>query len=97
LNGLDLNLSKLLSLRVVRLPVMQFTHFVSVDNYGGDRDAIRNSHLVEMHESIPGSLLCILPGTTHFPYEDRTRWFLEILYDFFDHPPRRTTTAQLFK
>jgi pimeloyl-ACP methyl ester carboxylesterase len=76
---------------------MQFTHFVSVDNYGGDRDAIRNSHLVEMHESIPGSLLCILPGTTHFPYEDRTRWFLEILYDFFDHPPRRTTTAQLFK
>lgn len=64
---------------------------------GGDRDAIRNEHLLEMHNSIPGSLLCILPGTTHFPYEDRTKWFLEILYDFFDNPPRKTTTAELFK
>lgn len=63
---------------------------------GGDRDAIRNEQLLEMHDNIPGSLLCILPGTTHFPYEDRTRWFLEILYDFFDNPQRRTTTAQLF-
>lgn len=64
---------------------------------GGDRDAIRNEHFLEMHKNIPGSLLCILPGTTHFPYQDRTNWFLEILYDFFDNPPRRTTTAQLFK
>ena len=64
---------------------------------GGDRDAIRNEHLLEMHNNIPGSLLCILPGTTHFVYEDRTKWFLEILYDFFDTPQRRTTTAQLFK
>lgn len=64
---------------------------------GGDRDAIRNEHLLEMHKNIPGSLLCILPGTTHFPYQDRTTWFLEILYDFFDNPPRRTTTAELFR
>lgn len=64
---------------------------------GGDRDAIRNEHLLEMHQKISGSLLCILPGTTHFPYQDRTKWFLEILYDFFDNSPRRTTTAQLFK
>lgn len=64
---------------------------------GGDRDAIRNKHLLEMYENIPGSLLCILPGTTHFVYEDRTKWFMEILFDFFDTPPRRTTTAQLFK
>lgn len=64
---------------------------------GGDRDAIRNAHLLEMHDNIPGSLLCILPGTTHFPYEDRTKWFMEILNDFFDNPPRRTTTVDLFK
>lgn len=64
---------------------------------GGDRDAIRNEHLVEIHNNIPGSLLCILPGTTHFPYQDRPKWFLDILYDFFDNPPRRTTTAELFK
>lgn len=64
---------------------------------GGDRDAIRNEHFLEMHKNIPGSLLCILPGTTHFPYQDRTKWFLDILYDFFDNPPRRTTTVDLFK
>ncbi|HEU5293090.1 MAG TPA: alpha/beta hydrolase [Cyclobacteriaceae bacterium] len=64
---------------------------------GGDRDAIRNKHLLEMHENISGSLLCILPGATHFVYEDHTKWFMEILYDFFDNPPRRTTTADLFK
>ncbi len=64
---------------------------------GGDRDAIRNEHFLEMHNNIPGSLLCILPGTTHFPYQDRTRWFLEIMYDFFDNPPRRTTTVELFR
>jgi pimeloyl-ACP methyl ester carboxylesterase len=64
---------------------------------GGDRDAIRNAHLLEIHENIPGSLLCILPGTTHFVYEDRTQWFMAIMYDFFDTPPRRTTTVQLFK
>jgi pimeloyl-ACP methyl ester carboxylesterase len=64
---------------------------------GGDRDAIRNEHLLEMHNNIPGSLLCILPGTTHFPYQDRTEWFLSIMYDFFNNPPRRTTTAELFR
>jgi pimeloyl-ACP methyl ester carboxylesterase len=64
---------------------------------GGDRDAIRNEHFLEMHNNIPGSLLCILPGTTHFPYQDRTKWFLDILYDFFDNPPRRTTTVELFR
>lgn len=64
---------------------------------GGDRDAIRNEHFLEMYNNIPGSLLCILPGTTHFVYADRTKWFMEILYDFFDTKPRRTTTADLFK
>jgi len=62
---------------------------------GGDRDVIRNEHLLEMHKNIPGSLLCILPGTTHFVANDRTKWFMEILYDFFDNPQRRATTVQL--
>jgi hypothetical protein len=39
---------------------------------GGDRDAIRNEHLLEIHNNIPGALLCILPGTTHSVYSDRT-------------------------
>lgn len=61
----------------------------------GDRDAIRVEHTLEIFKNIPGALLCILPGTTHFVYTDRTQWFKEILYDFFDNAPRRITTAQL--
>jgi len=61
----------------------------------GDRDAIRNKHTLEIFENIPHALLCILPGTTHFVYADREKWFKEILYDFFDNPPRLTTTAQV--
>lgn len=61
----------------------------------GDRDAIRVEHTMEIFKNIPGALLCILPGTTHFVYADRPQWFKEIMYDFFDNPPRRTTTAEL--
>jgi pimeloyl-ACP methyl ester carboxylesterase len=61
----------------------------------GDRDAIRNKHTLEIFENIPNALLCILPGTTHFVYEDRKTWFTEILYDFFDNPPRLATTAEV--
>jgi len=61
----------------------------------GDRDAIRLEHTIEIFKNIPGALLCILPGTTHFVSSDRAQWFKEILYDFFDNPPRRTTTVQL--
>jgi pimeloyl-ACP methyl ester carboxylesterase len=62
---------------------------------GGDRDAIRNEHLLEIYNNIPGALLCILPGTTHFLYQDRTKWFLEILHDFYNNPQRKITTAEL--
>jgi len=61
----------------------------------GDRDAIRIEHTLEIFKNIPGALLSIFPGTTHFVYSDRGQWFKDILYDFFDNPPRRTTTVQL--
>jgi len=61
----------------------------------GDRDAIRNRHTLEIFEHIPKALLCILPGTTHFVYHDRKKWFTEILYDFFDNPPALATTAEV--
>lgn len=61
----------------------------------GDRDAIRVEHTMEIFKNIPGALLCILPGTTHFVYSDRPQWFKEMMYDFFDNPPRRTTTVEL--
>ncbi len=61
----------------------------------GDRDAIRNRHTLEIFEHIPNALLCILPGTTHFVYYDRKKWFTEILYDFFDNPPALATTTEV--
>ncbi len=61
----------------------------------GDRDAIRIEHTMEIFKNIPGALLSILPGTTHFVYSERPEWFKQMLYDFFDNPPRRTTTAEL--
>lgn len=62
---------------------------------GGDRDAIRNQHFLEIFDNIPGSTLCILPATSHFVYNDRQKWFEEILFDFFDNPQQRATTAEL--
>jgi pimeloyl-ACP methyl ester carboxylesterase len=61
----------------------------------GDRDAIRNRHTLEIFEHIPNAMLCILPGTTHFVYHDRKKWFTEIMYDFFDNPPALATTVDV--
>jgi pimeloyl-ACP methyl ester carboxylesterase len=62
---------------------------------GGDRDAVRNEHFIEMYNNIPRALLCILPGTSHFVYNDRTKWFLEIMHDFYNNPQQWSTTAEL--
>ncbi|HWA35446.1 MAG TPA: alpha/beta hydrolase [Cyclobacteriaceae bacterium] len=63
----------------------------------GDRDIIRTEHTLEIFNNIPGAFLCILPGTTHGVYQDRNKWFKEILYDFFDNPQQRLTTVELMK
>lgn len=63
----------------------------------GDRDIIRNEHTLEIFNNIPGALLCILPGTTHGVYQDRQKWFTEILYDFFDKPQQKLTSVELMK
>jgi pimeloyl-ACP methyl ester carboxylesterase len=62
---------------------------------GGDRDVIRNEHFLEMYNNIPNAFLCILPATTHGVYSDRSKWFMEILHDFFNNPQRRKTTVEL--
>ncbi len=63
----------------------------------GDRDFIRNEHTLEIFNNIPRAFLCILPGTTHGVYQDRQKWFTEILYDFFDNPQQRLTSVELMK
>jgi pimeloyl-ACP methyl ester carboxylesterase len=62
----------------------------------GDRDFIRNEHTLEIFNNIPGALLCILPGTTHFVADQRQKWFTEIMLDFFDNPPSRTTSVEIY-
>ncbi|MES1226672.1 MAG: alpha/beta hydrolase, partial [Bacteroidota bacterium] len=61
----------------------------------GDRDVIRNEHTLEIFNNIPRALLCILPGSTHFVFSDRKKWFTEILYDFFDNPQQRESTVEM--
>jgi len=63
----------------------------------GDRDIIRNKHTLEIFDNIPGALLCILPGTTHGVFQDREKWFKEILYDFFEKPQQKLTSVQLME
>jgi pimeloyl-ACP methyl ester carboxylesterase len=63
----------------------------------GDRDFIRNEHTMEIFNNIPQAFLCILPGTTHGVFQDRQKWFTEILYDFFDKPQQKLTSVQLMK
>jgi pimeloyl-ACP methyl ester carboxylesterase len=63
----------------------------------GDRDFIRNRHTLEIFENIPGAFLCILPGTTHSVYQDRHKWFMEILFDFFDNPQQKMTSVELMR
>ncbi|MBS1976191.1 MAG: alpha/beta hydrolase [Bacteroidetes bacterium] len=63
----------------------------------GDRDFIRNKHTLEIFDNIPGALLCILPGTSHGVFQDREKWFKEILYDFFEKPQQKLTSVQLMK
>lgn len=63
----------------------------------GDRDIIRNEHTLEIFNNIPHAFLCILPGTTHGVFQDRQKWFAEILYDFFDNPQQRLTSVELMK
>ncbi|MGZ3885707.1 MAG: alpha/beta fold hydrolase [Bacteroidia bacterium] len=63
----------------------------------GDRDIIRNKHSLEIFDNIKNAYLCILPGTTHYVYSQREKWFTEIMYDFFDNPQRKATTVQMMK
>jgi pimeloyl-ACP methyl ester carboxylesterase len=63
----------------------------------GDRDVIRNKHTLEIFDNIPNAFLCILPGTTHGVYQDREKWFKEILYDFFERPQQKLTSVQLME
>lgn len=53
---------------------------------GGDRDMLSVEHFVEMSRLIPGAQLCILPGTGHHTFAQRSEWLNPILAAFLDEP-----------
>lgn len=48
----------------------------------GDRDIIRNEHAMEIHNTIPKSQLCIMPGTDHGAPRNNTVFFNGIAEKF---------------
>jgi pimeloyl-ACP methyl ester carboxylesterase len=57
----------------IRIPVMIIL---------GDQDDISIEHGLEMHRAIKGSQFCVLPGTTHDVFNERSVWITNIAIDF---------------
>jgi pimeloyl-ACP methyl ester carboxylesterase len=55
----------------------------------GDEDITKNSHSVEMYESIPNAQLCIMPGETHYTPVSNPPFFNEIVGRFLSEPFKR--------
>lgn len=64
----------------------------------GDRDVILPQHALEIYHGIghENAFLCILPGTTHMVFKDRSEWFDQIFNDFLNNTQQTKTTAQLW-
>jgi pimeloyl-ACP methyl ester carboxylesterase len=48
----------------------------------GDRDWVATEHTVQMHESIPNSQLCVIPGATHGAPFEKAALVNQIVLDF---------------
>jgi pimeloyl-ACP methyl ester carboxylesterase len=63
----------------------------------GDRDAVRNEHTLNIFNAIPNSQLCIVPGATHFEYEEQPELFNYIFRNFFEKPFRTPSTVEIMR
>jgi|KBSSwiS6_1023812.scaffolds.fasta_scaffold00432_7 pimeloyl-ACP methyl ester carboxylesterase len=70
----------------IKAPVMLMT---------GDRDAVKNEHTLKMFKAIPNSQLCIIPGATHFLYEEQPTLFNYYFKNFFEKPFQTPSTVDL--
>ncbi len=63
----------------------------------GDRDAIRNEHTVKIFNAIPNSQLCIVPGSTHYFYEEQPDLFTLHFNRFFEQPFTVPSTVEIMR
>ncbi|MBK6998051.1 MAG: alpha/beta hydrolase [Lewinellaceae bacterium] len=63
----------------------------------GDRDAVRESHTLQIYQAIPNAQLCILPGTTHFVSSEKPALFNSLLLDFFKKPFDMPSTVKMMQ
>ena len=62
----------------------------------GDRDAVKNKHMIEMFESIPNSNLFIMPGATHFGAYENKKLFYYVLDNYFKKDFSAPSTLKIF-
>lgn len=55
----------------------------------GDEDITKNSHTLEMYESLPKAQLCIMPGETHYTPASNPKLFNSIVDRFLSEPFKR--------
>jgi len=63
----------------------------------GDRDAVVGEHTLHIFESIPNSQLCIIPGATHFFYDEEPALFNYYFTNFFEKPFRMPSTVEIMR
>ena len=67
-----------------------------------DNDVVQLEHTVELYHllgggipgdthGLPASHLAIIPGTTHAGLMQRGNWFVPMIIEFLDSPPRTQT------
>jgi pimeloyl-ACP methyl ester carboxylesterase len=50
----------------------------------GDRDAITLEHTLKIFRALPAAELCVLPGTDHATFSERSEWLNPIISSFLD-------------
>ena len=63
----------------------------------GDRDAIRNQHTIRIFEAIPNSQLGIIPGATHFFFDEQPGLFEYYFSNFFEKPFQKPSTVEIMR
>jgi len=59
----------------------------------GDRDAITLEHTVKIFHALPHAELCVLPGTDHATFTNRSEWLNPIISSFLDRGPDTVSPA----
>jgi pimeloyl-ACP methyl ester carboxylesterase len=58
-----------------------------------DDDLMTMTHAVEMYEALPNAELAVVPGTSHFLTQEKSRLVNELVLDFLTNDPVQTVAA----